>query len=368
MQNKVTVLIAICCLFLTSCGTSNVIEDLAILQAGAYDLSESDENPIKTTVLFPTVSKEGTFGTQTLTANGKSTHDTFTKLQNLTNLKLVGGQGTIIFGEKLAKKGLINVIKSFSRDPEFGTRVKFAIVEGKGEDLLKKKIPSIPDNSEYLYTFMEKLGRQNKILNTDKHRFLRDYYDDGIDPVLPVFSYEGENIELKGLGTFKGDQYVSQLSLSEIQILDFLSGNINNGSLMISILDEKKGKNDQLLISNINSENDKKVNGRKSNNMTVIINLDLKGSILEYSGTMDISKEIYQRNLEKQVENYLVTSSKKLITKLKKDQTDSIGIGTLIRNSVSYKKWNKMDWNKIYSDLQIKVNVNVDLINTGKSK
>ncbi|MCL6574187.1 MAG: Ger(x)C family spore germination protein [Bacillus sp. (in: Bacteria)] len=368
MQNKITVLIAICCLFLTGCGASNIIEDLAILESVAYDMSESEENPIKTTVLFPTVSKEGKAGTQTLTANGKSSHETFIKLQNLTNLKLVGGQTTILFGEELSKKGLIDIVETFTRDPGVGTRVKFAIVEGKGEELLKKKIPSIPDNAEYLYTFIEKLGKQNKVFNTDKYRFLRDYYDDGIDPVLPVFSYKGENIELKGLGAFKGDQYITRLTLSETQILNLLSGDIKNGSLMISINDKESGKNDQLLLSDINSNNDKKVNTIKRKNMTVEVILDLKGSVLEYTGTIDLSEEKYQRQLEKQVENYLITNSKKLLIKLQKFQTDPIGIGTLVRNRLSYERWNKMKWNKIYSNLNFKVKVKVDLINTGKSK
>lgn len=368
MQNKITVLFTICCLVLTGCGSSNIIEDLAILESVAFDMSESKENPIKTTVLFPTVSKEGTFDTQILTADGKSSHDTFTKLQNLTNLKLVGGQSTILFGEELSKEGLINVVETFERDPEFGTRVKFAIVEGKGEELLKKKIPSIPDNAEYLYTFSEKLGKQNKVLNTDKYRFLRDYYDEGIDPVLPVFSYKGDNIELKGLGTFKGDRYITLLTLNETQILNFLSGDIKNGSLNISIYDKVNGKNNQLLISNINTENNKKVDTKNRKKMTVEIMIDLKGSILEYTGTKDLSMKNYQRQLEKQVENYLVTNSKNLLIKLQKNQTDPIGIGTLVRNRVSYERWNNMNWNQIYSNLNFKVRVKVNLINTGKSK
>lgn len=217
-------------------------------------------------------------------------------------------------------------------------------------------------------TFTLKLGKQNKVLHTNKYRFLRDYYDDGIDPVLPVFSYEGENIELKGLGTFKGDQYVTRLTLSETQILNFLSGDIKNGSLMISIIDEESGKNDQLFLNSINSDNDKKVNTRNRKNMTFEVILDIKGSVLEYTGTMDINKEKYQRQLEKQVENYLITNSKKLLIKLQKYQTDPIGIGTLVRNRLSYERWNKMKWNKIYSNMNIKVKVKVDLINTGKSK
>ncbi|WP_226617723.1 Ger(x)C family spore germination protein [Cytobacillus firmus] len=365
MQNKITVLIAVCILLLTGCGTSNIIEDLGIIQSVAFDMSESKENPIKTTVLFPTVTKEGTFDIQTLAANGKSTHDTFIKLQNLTNLKLVRGQNTILFGEELSKKGLMNVVETFERDPEFGARVKFAIVEGKGEDLLKKKIPSIKDNAEYLYTFIEKLGNQNKVLNTNKYRFLRDYYDDGIDPVLPVFSSEGENIEFKGLGTFKGDQYVTFLNLSETQILNLLSEDIKDGKLMISINKEESGENFQLFLSSINSEIDNKVN---TGNMSVEIILDLKGSVLEYTGTMDLSEEKYQRQLEKQVEQYLVTNSKKLLIKLQEYQTDPIGIGTLIRNSMTYERWNKMKWDEIYSNLDVKVKVKVDLINTGKSK
>ena len=366
MQNKIPILIVISCLLLTGCGESKIIEDLAIIEAVAFDQTDNNDNPVKTTVLFPTVSKEGMAGTQFLTANGKSSHETFINLQNLTNLKLVGGQSTILFGEELSNQGLFNIVETLSRDPEFGTRVKLAIVEGKGEELLKKKIPSIPDNAEYLYTFMDKLGTQTRILNTDKYRFLRDYYDDGIDPVLPVFTYERDNIELKGLGTFKGDQYVSLLPLSETHILNLLCGNVHNGRLMINMDDKKTSKTNQLFLSDITSKNDTKVNMRK--NKTVEFILDLEGSVLEYTGTLDISKEKYQRQLEKQIENYIKTNSKKLLVKLQKDETDPIGIGTLIRNRLAYEKWKKMNWNQTYSKLNFKVNVKVDLINTGKSK
>ncbi|MFP7296751.1 Ger(x)C family spore germination protein [Neobacillus niacini] len=367
MQNNITVWIAICCLFLTGCGTSNIIEDLGIIQSVAFDMSESKENPLKTTVLFPTVSKKGTFDSHTLSANGKSTHETFIKLQNLTNLKLVSGQNTILFGEELSKKGLMNVVETFTRDPELGARVKFAIVEGKGEELLKKKIPAIEDNAEYLFTFMEKLGTQNKVLNTDKYHFLRDYYDDGIDPVLPVLSFKGKNVELKGLGSFKGDQYVARLTLSETQILNFLSGDINNGNLMISIHDEKSGKNENLFLRNINSNIDKKVNTGITKNMTVEVIIDLKGSVLEYTGKIDLSEVKYQKQLEKQVENYLISHSKKLLNRLQKYKTDPIGIGTLVRNRVPYESWNEMKWDDIYPNINFDVRVKVNLINTGKS-
>ncbi|MEY2193277.1 Ger(x)C family spore germination C-terminal domain-containing protein [Neobacillus sp. BF23-41] len=102
--------------------------------------------------------------------------------------------------------------------------------------------------------------------------------------------------------------------------------------------------------------------------MTVEVILNLKGSVLAYTGKMELSEEKYQRQMEKQVENYLITNSKKLLIKLQKYQTDPIGVGTLVRNHLSYDRWNKMKWDKIYSNLNFKVKVNVDLIDTGKSK
>ncbi|WP_201007521.1 Ger(x)C family spore germination protein [Paenibacillus glycanilyticus] len=364
MLSKIIILLTICCL-LTGCEESNVIEKLAVLEAGAYDLSDGDENPIITTVLFPTVTKEGKFDTMTLTANGKSIHDTFLKVQNLTNLKIVGGQATILFGEELAKKGIINVVKQLRRDPEIGTRVKFAIVEGTAGKLLEKKFHSIEDNAEFLYMFLEREGKQNKVLVTNQYRFLRDYYDDGIDPVLPVLSYEGETIGLKGLGALKGDQYVELLNLSETQILNYLIGDIRNGKLMINLSDVQSGGNYQISLSSVNSDIDKKIN---ITNMNVELILDLKGSVLEYTGSMDISKEKYQRLLEEQIQEYIITNSENLIAKLQKYQTDPIGIGKIVRNHLTYEKWNNMKWNSTYSTLNIKVKAHVNLINTGKSK
>lgn len=365
MQNKRNVWIALSCLLLAGCAERNIIEDLAVLEAGAYDLSKSDDNPIKTTILFPTVTKEGKFDTMTLTANGKSVHDNFLKLQNLTSLKIVGGQGTILFGEELSKKGLINIVKTFTRDPEIGTRVKFAIALGDAAKFLQKKLPSVEDNAEFLYTFLEKAGKQNNILLTNQYRFLRDYYDDGIDPVLPVFSYENESIELKGLGIFKGDQYVTSLSLNETQILNFLIGDVKNGMFMINMKNEESGENYQLLLSSVLSENNKKVNTK---DMSVEIMLDIKGSVIEYTGTMDISNEKYQKQLEEQVEKYVITCSEKLLAKLKNNQSDPIGIGKVVRNRLSYETWHNMNWNMTYANLTMKVKAKVNLINIGKSK
>ncbi|REE69708.1 spore germination protein [Paenibacillus taihuensis] len=366
MQSKVIIVITMCCLtvFVAGCGESNAIEKLAVVEAGAYDLSEGSENPITTTVLFPTVTKEGKFDTMALTAKGKSIHDTFLKVQNLTSLKIVGGQGTILFGEDLAKKGLINVVKSLRRDPEIGIRVKFAMVEGNAGKLLEKKFPSIEDNAEFIYLFLERAGWQDKVLFTNQYRFLRDYYDDGIDPVLPVFSYEGDTIGLKGVGTFKGDRYVTLLTFSETQILNYLIGNIKNGRLMIAMNDLEPGQNYQLSLSNINSDNDKIINTK---NMQAEIKVKLKASVLEYTGTMDISKEKYQKQLEGQIEKYLTTNSEKLIAKLQQSQSDPIGIGKVVRNHLTYERWKSMNWNKTYSNMSIKVQVKVELTNSGKS-
>jgi hypothetical protein len=57
--------------------------------------------------------------------------------------------------------------------------------------------------------------------------------------------------------------------------------------------------------------------------------------------------------------------SKKLLIKLQKYQTDPVGIGTLVRNRLSYERWNKMKGNEIYSSLNLKVKVKIDLFNTG---
>jgi spore germination protein len=367
MQIRIGVLIVMC-LLMAGCGEENIIEELAILQSVSFDVSENEQYPIKTTVLFPTVSKEGMFDTKTLTVNGKSTKDSFFKLQNLTNLKLVGGQGTILFGEELAKKGLIHFVDNFTRDPEVGTRSKFVLVQGKGDKLLTTQMPDVPDNAEYLYTFLEKVGSENKILNTSKFRFFRDYYDDGIDPVLPVFSYDDRIIQLRGAGIFKDDQYVKCLSLRETQILNYLSGDIKNGGLILSIKDRESGENSQLMLSGINSNNDVKVNIKNSQDMRVELSLDLKGSVLEYTGTMDLSDTKNQKRLEKQVGNYLNDHSKKLFHKLQVHQADPIGIGRIIRNRLSYDKWKEMKWREVYPDLNINVEAKVDLVVIGKSK
>jgi spore germination protein len=366
---KKVLLVCMSMLMVSGCGRTQIIDDLALLNGVGYDLNEdSEEEPLTVTATFPIITKEGMYDRETLTVTGKSSKAAREKLKHETNLQIVSGQLRVgVFGAELANKGLLPYIDTFIRDPNIGSRIKFAIGKNGARQILTIKMENEGQNATFLDQYIAKLQKESTKTNYDMYHFLRDLYDDGIDPILPVFMVEEESLKFDGIGTFKDDKLIEMLNSIDSKMLLLLRGEVESGDLDLEI-EMEEGKKEEIMLSYVEMKNKVKVNSSKDNRLRVTIRFEIIGDVLEYTGKEDLSNPEIQKKVERIVSEQLNKKGTELVSRLQKMQVDSLGIGRYIRNNMKYNKWKKLDWHQAYQEMEIQLDTTVKFSSTGKWK
>lgn len=252
-----------------------------------------------------------------------------------------------------------------NRDPIFGSRVKVIVVNGEANELLMRDYPEHPRPSRYIDQLLEKEVENNMIPEVRLYHFTRDLYDDGIDPVIPVVKVGDNEIVVDGIGLFKGDQYKTKIDPMDARVFFFMRGDFTEGALHFDVEDPELDKKAQLLFSSI--ENDKKVRVDSSdlNHIKVYLELNIRGSMLEYNGTINVVDPNGLRKIEQIIENQVRTKAEELLQVMQEYEVDSAGIGSYVRNSMSYEEWKGLDWHDVFANIDIEVSVTAAIKDAG---
>lgn len=363
-MNKFILIIMI--FIVTGCAEQRIIDDLALINAAGFDLTDNENNPLKLTVTFPIITKDGKYDRKTIMVTGKTNKDAREKVRLKTNLKLESGQIRVsLFGQELAKKGMLPFINSLVRDPSIGPRAKLALAEDEASDILMLQIKNEGQNATYLEQFLTKLNRESLRTNYNIYQFLRDYYDDGIDPILPVFNVEKNNIGYNGIGLFQEDRLIEILKPSEASYLFLFREEMKQGVFVEQIDVGEKEKVSIMLTYELKEHH---IKVQPNNRKKATIYIELIGDVVEYTGKEDISDPKIQKKIEKIIINRINQEGKNLIIKLQKLQVDSLGINRYVRNTMKYDDWKALNKYQAYQDMDIDVEANVILNSSGKWK
>ncbi len=350
---------------LTSCNDQKVIEDLAIISMISFDRIEGEEGKLKVTASFPNLSSETSEKEKIIETVANSKKEAEDLLSSKTRQQVVNGQiHSIIIGRTLAEGGVSRVITSMERDQEIGSQVKLVMAFGEGEEIIKTDVD--PDVGSYVDKMLKTETDKYTIPEMDIFHFSRDYYDDGIDPVAPLFSREGDNLVLMGTALFRDDQYVAHLDLLQSKVFLFLLGKVKKGELTIKVREEDDIRN--LHLDYINSNRKIKVykNDRKVDHIQ--INVKMRGSVIEDTGAKEISSTTETKKIEKIIAEHIERDAMEILQVLKENQTDSLGLGQYVRHSVSYKDWKKLVEYEYLETIPVSVNVDVTIKDTGMSQ
>jgi spore germination protein len=365
-MNKLFFIIII--FFLTGCAEQRIIDDLGLINAVGYDRTDNEKNPLKLTVTFPIITKDGKYDRKTIMVEGKSSKEAREKIRFKTNLKLESGQVRVsLFGLELAKEGMLPYIHSLVRDPSIGTRVKLALAEDEASDVLMLQIKNEGQNATYLEQFLTKLNRENFRTNYNMYQFLRDYYDDGIDPILPVFKVERNNIAYSGIGLFHEDKLIEILKPSEAGYLFLFREEMTKG-VFVEQIDVGEEEKASIMLSYELKDHSIDVQSNPNNRKKASIYIELIGDVVEYTGKEDVSDPKIQKKIENIITKKINQEGKKLIVKLQKLQVDPLGINRYVRNTMKYNEWKALNKYQAYQDLKINVEANVILNSSGKWK
>lgn len=341
-------------LLLSGCGVQKeIVDDIHIVTALGYDYIEEDL--FEGTAIVPIYTTDKTLNQETYTSRSvlsKSMADSsnLKSSEPLANGKLV----IVIYGKDLARKGIQKMFDTLIRDPSVGANVHLAIAEDKAKEILHTKKSDVEDIGINLSKLIEQNIRTGAIPLSNIHQFVDAFYEEGIDPTLPILKKLKDNdIKINGLGLFKGDKLVYSIDPSLFFAYRMLYESFDNGSYTVNL-----GHNDEYAsIQNITTKTRVKVKNPESDSPIFNYKIKVNGNIKEYSGnklTPKVQKQII-KNMEKQ----LMKDSEELLQNFKEHNIDPIGLGRHIR--MENRNWNESKWydqlNNVHVNLDIKVNI-----------
>lgn len=352
-------------LVLAGCNDQKVIEDLAIISMMSFDHTDEPAGDLKVTASFPNLTSETANEEQIIETIANSKKEAEDLLSSKTKQQVVNGQiHSVILGERFAREGVKSVINSMERDQEIGSQVKVVVADQEGSEIIRTEV--VPDIGSYIDKMLKTESAKFTIPETDIYHFSRDYYDEGIDPIAPLFGKQEERIVLIGTALFQDDRYVDNLDLIQSKILMLLLKKVERSELTIKLAQEKEVRN--VHFDYVTSNRKVKVykKGREIDRIKLMVKM--RGAVLEDTGEERISspKEIHR--LEQLVAHHIENKADDIIEILKENQTDSLGLGQYIRQSLSYKEWSALDKKQFIETIPVSVEVDVTIKDTGMSQ
>jgi len=352
-------------LMLAGCNDQKVIEDLAIISMMSFDQTDDPTGDLKVTASFPNLTSETSNEEQIIETIANSKKEAEDLLSSKTKQQVVNGQiHSVILGERFARNGVKSVISSMERDQEIGSQVKVVVADREGTEIIRTEV--VPDIGSYIDKMLKTESDKFTIPETDIYHFSRDYYDDGIDPIAPLFSKQNGRIVLVGTALFRNDRYVDHLDLIQSKILMLLLKKVERSELTIKMAQEEEIRNVHFDYVTSHRNIDVYKKGREVDHIKIIVKM--RGSVLEDTGEESISsaKEIHQ--LEQLVARHIKHKAEDIIEILKENQTDSLGLGQYIRQSLSYEEWTELDKERLIETVPVSVEIDVTIKDTGMSQ
>ncbi|MFY3790326.1 Ger(x)C family spore germination protein [Ureibacillus sp. MALMAid1270] len=356
-------LISLILLMQSGCMDQKIVEELGFIHTLGYESNEEGEDigKLKVTASFPIAE---TLEQQTNTIVVDTPRASMLFLNKKTDKNLVLGQvRSILIEEKLAEKGVWDLIDTFYRDPVLRPTVKLSLVKGSPQQMLSKDYPNYKMVDSVIEKLLTKEAKLNAIPEMDIHKFAKDYLDDAIDPIAPIILPSKDGILVEGIGLFSDDQLKISLQETKARVFFLLTGEFKKGQLPIKI-----NKEEDVLFNFLKNKISIKVELNNNEDIDVNLSIDLKGYLVEYQGEIDINDENKIAKVEGDIQEYLENEIHGILEIMKEHQIDNLGLGKYIKRKMDYQTWKNLDWPKSIDRVNINPTVTVTIIDTGLVK
>lgn len=380
-------LLALSLTLLTGCWNSRELNELAIAVALGFDKTDHNHYVVSVQLVNPgEISTKGGGGgnrspVSTFRMEGRSVFEALRKMTTELNRKIyLSHLRLIVFGEDLAKEGIMVPMDFLSRDHEVRTDFYIVVAKGtKAEDVLEILTPLEKIPASKLFSSLE-MSEKNWAGTTKLtlDMLIEDLESDGKSPVLtglfvsgPISKGKGlENtqfsevptvLQYDGLALFKRDKLIGWLNETQTKGYNYAKGNVES---TVGILECPGGLAEIELIQTTS-----KIKGALTGggNPKIEIEVHAEGNVGDVSCDMDMSDPATIEKFEQLAADQIAESINNAIyiaqTKYK---TDVFGFGEVLHRSYpkQWKQW-RHDWDSTFVDLNVETSVDVAIRRIG---
>ncbi|WP_176483710.1 Ger(x)C family spore germination protein [Bacillus sp. FJAT-45066] len=333
-----------------------VIEDLGMVGIMGFDYV--DEKHAKVTVtLSPSREEESSqMGTAIVEVPHQAVLEVSTQSDKLLSLAQLR---VILFSEEYATKiGIFEMLEHLYRDPLVGSNVLIAVVKGSVEDILSQPYNNNPEINIY---FNELLTPRTIVTFnpfSTVHSFINKYTDQISDPITPYLELIEDSVKITKVALFKGDKLIRAITPEEAKLIEGLKKRKKIPDMSVNYQDDK------IAVLRFVNTDFKLVTNSDLENLTIHLNLNVKGSLVDYEGTMKFDKVQHQIEIEQKINEELNNNLETVIQLFQELEIDPLSLGkkVYIKNA---KNWSKEEWNKAFKNANVVVDVQTTIVSPG---
>jgi spore germination protein len=360
MNRRKIFLVIILCGVLTACADQKIVNEIILTHVISFD---TVRNGIKSSALIAHFNEQGKTEIHVLHTESNSSKGALSRLNKRTKAPLERGQlRMMLFGKTKAEKGIEPEIHNLLIDPKISSRLQLGVVDGDASGLLE----FIQKHEEpfFFSDMIEQNMKNGNLPLMNLHESLFNYYGEGRDMFLPYFKKDHGEVIIDGLALFKSDQKITEISMKEAFLLKMLIQNSKNGNYVVPVAGKASTKQDEdsILLRSMHSTANYVVN--KVNPIpSISIRLDMETELQDVPDWVDLKSEEQLTQLEKTMGSYFKTEIEKLLSLMKENKVDPVGLGDLVRSRS--KEWSAQDFENTYQEIETTVSVQVKIVNNG---
>ena len=369
MNKYKKILVIICiimsCFTMSACFSYRDINRLLFVTAIIIDI-DSNGSPIINAEAYKGIRGATPGGTDErilFQGKGKTMFEAVRNMNATSSYKLNYTQNKgIIFTQKAAEFGLDNFVDFLDRDQNLLIRPYITIYRGDPEKLIKLNIIQEKYIGFFVMHLIENVGASSRALKLSLNDFYNQRNMGDRTNVIPILDIPKDTLEQKleinGGAVIKDDKMVSIIETSEGQGFNFLMNDVSSGSLEITNpTDINKFVTLEILKSKTKTEV-----SYDNNIIHLKKKIKVRVDFAEAQKSILFTKENISKIEEKSEEN-IIKSCNILFEKYKGLRMDIFDI-----TEQFYVKYPKIKREDIMSKTELKVEVEVQIMNTGDVK
>ncbi|MTI71035.1 MAG: Ger(x)C family spore germination protein [Firmicutes bacterium] len=367
---------------LLGCWDNRDFSEVSIVSAVGLDLTDDNKIIATLQIVKPSQLKgqqEGSSNNERATWVHSSKGDTVVEaLRNQLNvvnrIMDYSHLQLLVIGEKFAKESIVDVLSSFESGTETEKEINVVIAKGmSAERILRAEseletvsvmhIKDIIDNSRIRATMND--SRMMDIL--------KDIATPGLNSTVSVIEtvreepeLEIKDLRIEGLGIFKKDKLVGYFDKNPTKGLLFAINEVDGGIIAIkNPLNENKNICTEIL------DCEGKIKAEVVNNEPKLsIGVRMISEIECQQGSEDLTSVALIKELEKRIKEKVIEDITKALNSAQKEyKSDVFGFGKVLYKT-NLKYWNEVkdNWDDIFSDTKVNINVSVEMKRSGLLK
>lgn len=362
-------------MILSGCWDKDELDSLFIVTAISVDKSESSDLLDITLQIGKTEPSKGGGGEKSdsqdkssilIKDSGKTVTEGIMKLNKSSSRSLFFQHNqAILLGSSLAEDGIKDKMDMFFRNNQNRMEVPILVAGERADKVLSIKMEQEKSPGIYLSRVMQDLNDISPyymIRTIDFLSRLREETSAAAVPVVVVVSEgEKETLMIDGMAIFKNGRMIGKISSEETMGFLFAMGDVKLATI---VAQSDKG---HAVFNTVKMKTKKNVTLRQDGGVKVTLSVNATLGISElngFKGFIPLELVPYLVDMvQEQIKNQITNT----FDKTKALSADIFEIGSTIYRTHP-KEWKNMksDWDKLFSDIELEVEVLVKLPNTGK--